>query len=142
MEKGKVRGIPYFKCGPPRGPLVNRPSIEYSGFGDTLCFECWGGRYFRSDPEAVEEQIEMFIRKYRDDKETVNFNDLYGLLNIEQTTMGGTYGYSPSPDWYQELGFITEFAAHDSKIVCEMGEPVFLIEPDYNSQPFESYWEV
>ena len=106
MEKGKVRGIPYFKCGPPRGPLVNRPSIEYSGFGDTLCFECWGGRYFRSDPEAVEEQVEMFVRKYRDDKETVNLESIGTTKRLLILMIFMDYLILNSQQWVEVMGIL------------------------------------
>jgi hypothetical protein len=141
------------KCGPPRGKYMNRPSIEYSGTGDQLCYDAWGGRWFRASIEAVNEGIQFLRDAYVDGIQEIeegtgygkllNYNDLYNVWNISDTLPGGLWGWSPSEDWRVDMEFITvlaEVGEHD--LADKMGESVYIIEPAGNSLPFESYMEV
>ena len=137
-----IRRVPYIVCGPPTGKWVNKPSVEYSGYGDLLCLECWGVRYFRSDYNAVKEQIERFIEWYTCENQYLSYNDLYNLFGISESTMGGNYGYAPSVDYRIEMSFELTLCGRGTKLYEEMGEKVLLIEPSHGSEPFEGFMEV
>lgn len=133
------------KCGPPMGKYMNRPSIEYSGSGDQLCFDGWGGRWFRASIDAVKEGIQMLRDGYADGN-PMCYNDLYNFWNICDTDMGAYYGWPVSieDEFYCDMEFIVELyevGHHD--LADKMGESVLVIEPDpRTSLPIEHYMEV
>lgn len=147
--KGTARHVAT-RGGPPRGKYMNRPSIEYSGSGDDLFYEAWGGRWFRASLKAVEEGIQFFREMYYEspdapsewDGNYVSYNDLYSLWNISVSDFGGRNGYSPSEDYrVDNLDFtITFFKPGEHELADKMGESVYIIEP--NEVPYESYMEV
>ena len=138
----KAKHVPT-KGGPPIGRFMNRPSIEYSGSGDQLCYDAWGGRWFRASIEAVKEGIQFLRESYADGNYPC-FNDLYSLWNICQTELGSQFGWSSSEDYMCDMDFIVnlyEVGEHD--YADKMGESVLIIEPDpRTSLPFESFLEV
>jgi hypothetical protein len=139
--KPKARHVPS-RCGTPFERTKNRPSVEYTGHGNTLIYDGWGGRIFRASEEWVHKGCEAFIHKYTDDGgDWVNYNDLYAQWGIEQTDFGAKFGYSPSEDWRQDLEFT--FTWLDSgELVDKFGEKILLVEPVLGAFPCESYWEV
>ena len=149
MFKGTAKHVAT-RGGPPRGKYMNRPSIEYTGSGDQLCYDSWVGRWFRSSIEAVEEGIQFFREMYYEqpnypcewDGNYVNYNDLYNLLNVTVSDLGDRYGYSPSDDYLvPNLTFSTTLVQPgENDLADKMGESVYIIEPD--EAPFECYREV
>lgn len=152
-----ARIIP-IRAGRPKGEDFYRPSIEYTRNGNLLCYDAYGGRWFRSSKEAVENAIELFIEEYKDGN-ALNYNDLYALLGISQTDFGSQYGWSSSDSYQIHMEFhVTYLSADDLKsgskgndlkntfidilFVNNFEEGILIIRPDVNSLPFESYWEV
>ena len=152
----KVRGTAKHvvsKCGPPMGKYMNRPSIEYTGSGDQLCDDAWGGRWFRASIEAVNEGIRFIQEAYVDSIQDIeenrgygkllNYNDLYNVWNISDTLPGGLWGWSPSEDWRVDMTFETTLVeVGEHELADKMGESVYIIEPGANSLPIECYMEV
>ena len=141
------------KCGPPMGKYMNRPSIEYTGSGDQLCYDAWGGRWFRASIEAVNEGIQFIQEAYIDGIQEVeeghgygkwlNYNDLYNVWNISDTILGGVWGWSPSEDYRVSMQFnATLYLVGQHELADKMGESVYIIEPEANSLPMEYYTEV
>lgn len=126
-----------------------RPSIEKTGKGNLLCYDAYGGRWFRCSEKAVREAVDFFIEEYYKG-EILNYNDLYALWGISQGTFGHQYGYSPEEGYQVEMSFeIYYLNEQQTKNCVDLGltwgaidEPVLIIEPDPNSLPFEAYWEV
>ena len=140
------------RAGTPKGETFYRPSIEYTGKGNLLCYDAYGGRWFRSSKKAVEEAVNMFIEDYYNGN-VLNYNNLYALLGISQTDFGAQYGYSSSDIYRINLKFHIEYLStdaikHGNKInnmdieFADFDEGILIIRPDVNSLPFESYWDV
>ena len=153
MKKGTARHVA-MRCGPPMGKYMNRPSVEYTGSGDQLCYDGFGGRWFRASIEAVDEGIKFFKELYFGDPDVnkiqkeevgfegnyVNYNDLYRLWNITESDFGDLYGYSPSEDYACNLELKTTLLTiGNDSIADKMGESVYVIEPI--PAPYESYRE-
>ena len=138
----KAKHVPT-KGGPPIGKFMNRPSIEYTGSGDQLCYDGWGGRWFRASIEAVKEGIQ-FLRESYVDGDCPNYNDLYKLWNMCQTELGAQFGWSSSEDYLCDMDFlVTLYQVGEHDYADKMGESVLIIEPDpRTSLPFEGYLEV
>lgn len=123
------------------GKCKSRVSVEYTDHGYTLCYDGFGGRWFRASIEWVKEGCDKFVNRYIEDGQYVNYNDLYDIWGIEQTDFGYAWGYSPSYDWRCDLAFnIVLVTDPTHKLVQKMGEPVLVIEPTV--LPIESYLEV
>jgi len=139
MVRGTARHVAT-RGGPPMGKYMNRPSIEYTGSGDQLCYDGFGGRWFRASIEAVQEGIHFFREMYYEVPDSphefegnyVSYNDLYGLWNIEVSILGDEYGYSPSEQAkIDDLTFTTVLVKPgENDIADKMGESVYIITPD------------
>lgn len=130
------------RCGEPRGPMINRPSVEYTGHGNDLIYDGWGGRMFRASEKWVRQGCDNLIQKYTEDGgDWCNYNDLYHFWNIEDTDAGARDGWSPSKDWRVELVFIYTWL-DGGPLFDKFGERVLVVEPDPRCFPYESYQEV
>lgn len=146
--KGTARHVAT-RGGPPRGKYMNRPSIEYTGSGDQLCYDAFGGRWFRASIEAVKEGIQFFREMYYEvpegphefDGNYVGYNDLYGLWNVTVTDFASDYGYSPSEQAYvDDLTWTLNLVnPGENELADKMGESVLIIIPD--EAPWACYME-
>ena len=102
-----------------------RPSIEYTGKGNILCYDGYGGRWFRSSVEAVQEAVDHFIEEYEKGY-VLSYNDLYLLLGMAESDFGEQYGYSPSEDWKVDLAFIIDFASKNEMMKLKMKTKVLV----------------
>lgn len=138
--------------------LVNgavRISVEETGKGDLLCYEAYGGRFFRSSEKAVRKAVDTFVKNYeracrmQDEDpahmyvEVFNFNDLYSLLGIVPSHFGEHWGYTNAEDYRVNLRFdITLVDQLTESYFERIREPVLVIELNYDCYPMESYMEV
>ena len=74
-------------------------SIEETGYGDTLCYESYSGRWFRSSDVAVASGIDKFKKRWGNG-EDLSFNDLYHELGIAMSQFGYEHGYPNHKDYY------------------------------------------
>lgn len=73
------------------------------GIGDTLMFDVWSGRYFKSDVHFLNEQVARL--SYDNVMECgVTLNDFYSLIGIPTTKAGEVFAWEPS-DGAIELDF-------------------------------------
>ncbi len=134
------------KAGTPAGPMINRPSIEYTGKGNLLCCDGWGNRYFRANEEWVREGCEKLKSMLRGDEangiegDWVNYSILYKLWGIDDSVMGYADGWSPTET--KSIEFVFTMCGEDTEFYKKFGEPVFLIEPDSWSFPYKDYMEI
>ena len=75
-------------------PLTQQPII-ITQKGDTLCFDSWSGRYFKSDIDQIKKIVnelneELIKTSY------VSLNELYFKLGLQCTEMGNELGWSMS----------------------------------------------
>ena len=81
-------------------------SVEKTGFGDTLCYFEYSGRWFESSEEAVREQLSEFNRELTHDLASqeyggyANLNDIYSILGLMSDQLGETLGWAPN--YYDE----------------------------------------
>ena len=133
------------KAGKPYGPDINRPTVEYTGKGNLLCYDTYAGRAFRSSEEAVRKECELFIDTYTgvegEDGKYVSWADLHELWGIIPTTFDIVWGYSPDPDWRVDMTFDIQLCGPGTSLYEIFGEPVLVIEPGMYSMPIEGYLE-
>ena len=147
MPKSNVhsRHVPY-RCGTPRGPMINRPSVEYTGHGTDLVYDGFGGRIFRASEDWVRKGCDAFIRRYTCDGEDegnfVNYSDLYKIWNIEESDFGYRFGYSPSEDYRVNIEFVFTWLGPGTDLYDKFGERVLVVEPKMGCYPYEEYMEL
>ena len=119
--------------------FFNRPSFEYTGFGNTPCFCGYSGRWFYSSEEAVrracKEVEEMFNGDEIEGPQMVNYNDLYLKWNIETTSFGAASKWDPSSRDSRRPNFVFSWCGPGTQLYDKCGESVFLVEPAYDALP-------
>lgn len=130
------------RAGLPTCRLMWRPSVEYTSYGHQLCFEAYGGRWFRSSETKVRDAVDLFCMDLANGN-YVGWNDLYANLCIEQTHFGAQWGYSPDVDsgWGINAIHFDITLMEDGELAEKMGESVLVIEPRYDCYPIENYLE-
>lgn len=116
-------------------------SVEETGLGETLCFEAYSGRWFRSSPEKVDEALQAFRKDYFENGWSLSLNDLYEKLGIETTHFGWQMGWPASNEydcWYDDITFDT--GMYDGFEKC--GEEVYVIELGNYSYPMPDWYEI
>ena len=133
------------KGGDPRGPMINRPSIEYTGRGNTLCCFAWNGRFFRSNEEDVREQCRKLVNIANGDEEHdpdyVNINTLMDFWGLFCDDSGERFGWAPDEGWPYPC-FTFEWLDKGTSTYDKFGERVFLISIPPEASPYECYWEI
>jgi hypothetical protein len=74
-----------------RNPVTEAAIIE-TGNGDTLCFDPYSGRYFRSDIESIRQALSKISYDLLSNM-TVTLNEVYYALDLTGTKMGGYLGW-------------------------------------------------
>lgn len=119
------------------GMDISEQAVERATGGQILCLEAFSCRWFISTPKAVNEAIKAFNENYKKWK-CASLNDLYEELDIMQSRIGQTFGWTRgTEDWEEspeEIVFRTGWINVDGKYV-------FFLEPDGPlNAPFEG-WE-
>ena len=78
---------------------VKPDEIIITSKGSTLCYDAFGGRYFKSDQETINRIVNELNRRMIDDG-YISLNDLYYELGLEGTGVGYDVG------WNIEKGYI------------------------------------
>ena len=103
----------------------NRPVIELTKWGKLLCYEECSGRWFRSSQWKVEDALAQLQGLYENLWE-VNLNDLYSLLDIQETSRGAIYGWNARECGEHLMLFETELIERG---FMTMDEPVLVLTP-------------
>lgn len=126
------------------------PTVECTGFGNTLCFLKYEGRFFRSDPMCVKDQLNFFADEYtlacndydenpvRDYEILFTENDKYQVMNLVPTRYGDKWVYPNTEDCRVEMGFIFTYLKKDNLEGTEfegLDEDIFIIEPEPGAYP-------
>ena len=105
---------------------VNNNEVVVTKKGNTLCYEPFSGRYFRSDADEIRRALNMLNEQLLKD-EYVNLNDFYDLIGLGTTQIGHTLG------WHIQGGLIEILFVSD---MAENDEPCLMItfadDPTYN----------
>lgn len=91
--------------------------VIITGYGNTLCFDEFTGRYFRSDMETIRKTVNDLNEKMMCD-DFVGLNDLYYELGMEQTELGELVG------WCSDEG---SFKVSFNSKLADNGEPVLVM---------------
>lgn len=133
------------KCGMPSGPMINRPSIEYTGRGNVLCCFAWNFRLFRSDPEDVKKNCQKIVAlangDENDDGEYVNLNSVNEACGISFAGSDERRGWAPVDDWPFPC-FTYDWLGPGTELYEKFGEKVFLVSIPPEAEPYECYWEL
>ena len=107
-----------------RNPVSNT-EVVITDRGNTLCYDMWAGRYFRSDIDKIRKAVNELNRTMLSDM-YISLNDFYCEIGLPPTKMGDELG------WNIDRGLIDiYFSAH----LSENDEPClamnFNTRPDY-----------
>lgn len=114
---------------------VSRKQIEenpvessevFIGDGDTLCYDSWSGRYFKSSIEKIRGAVNT-INHDLNSELTIPLNDFYFLLNLPTVKAGDKAG------WNIDKPMKVYFSSQ----IAENNEPCIVI--NYYTEPMEDY---
>lgn len=95
--------------------------------GNTLCYDSFTGRYFKSDIEGIKKKINNLNRTMRSDM-VISLNDFYYELGLPPVKIGDSMGWNID-DGYIDLNYSSQLA--------EDGTPCLVI--DFNKRPIYDY---
>lgn len=75
-------------------PISNKKEVFITG-GETLCYDMWSGRYFKSDIDKIK-RIENELNRQMLQDDYVSLNDLYFMLGLNSIPMGDELGWNSS----------------------------------------------
>lgn len=106
---------------------VRKNEVIITGGGDTLCYDCLGGGYFKSSMDKIKKAENELNRLMLRDM-YVSLNEFYDELGLRHTKLGDDLG------WNMDDGLIEiNFSSH----LTEDGTPCLAI--DYNVAPNYNY---
>jgi len=71
---------------------VNEKDVILTGKGNTLCYDAWTGRYFKSDIEAIR-KVENIVNNNLLQDDFISLNDVYYELNLDEVELGNEIGW-------------------------------------------------
>lgn len=108
-----------------RDPISNH-DVVFTGKGDTMCYDTWSKRYFKSDLEKIRRAVNELNRQMIQEM-YVSLNDFYDEIGLSHSDLGYKMG------WNIDKGFID---IHPSAQLDEYDNPciaiAFTVEPQYN----------
>lgn len=106
-------------------PIKDSTEVIVTKNGETLCFDCYSGRYFKSDLETIRRAIND-LNETMLTGDFVSLNDLYYSLGLPEVKMGDNLG------WHSYDGGEMIDVKYSARI-AENGEPCIVI--DYTVEP-------
>lgn len=88
---------------------VSEQQILYTGHGDTLCYDAWCSRYFKSDIEVIRRAIHELNDRLRVDN-YISLNDFYDSIGLEESKTGEILGWNIGKGYIQ-LAFSSVLAS-------------------------------
>lgn len=128
-------------------PDSTRMVAEETGCGDTLFYDGWSGRFFRSSIEEVLDGIKRFNDIFHSEVKLpdgttikgcpVSWNDFYDCMHIAQTIQGDEFGYPANEDWIDldsdlikpDDGIVLVTEADIMTGLRDIGEDIYMIKP-------------
>ena len=105
---------------------VNESDVIFTGNGDTLCYDSFSGRYFKSDIEKIKQALNKLSRDMLSEN-FIALNEVYYALGLKSIGLGNLVG------WHVDDGLIEP--DFDSTI-ADNGQPCIVLnytcEPRYN----------
>lgn len=88
---------------------VSDGQILYTGRGDTLCYDSWCSRYFKSDIEVIRRAVHDLNDQLRMDN-YVSLNEFYDSIGLEEAKVGDMLGWNVGKG-YIKLAFSSVLAS-------------------------------
>lgn len=107
---------------------VTQRNVIATGSGDTLCYDTWSGRYFKSDIHKIKHAVDEFNIKLAYG-ESCSINELYELMGLDEIGGGYEVGWSTSKPL--TVRYVSKLASD--------GTPCFVL--DYTTPPRWSFRE-
>lgn len=109
-------------------PVSKQGVIITDKGGNTLCYDHWSGRYFRSDIYRIEKAINAISHQMLVSIDNyVTLNDLYDELGLSHTPVGDTHG------WYMDDVGRDLIQPRLGSQIADDGTPCIVL--DYNVPP-------
>lgn len=108
-----------------RTPVTSKEVI-ITEKGNTLCFDCVSGRYFKSDIETIKKAVNELNRQMRDEM-YISLNDFYYEIGLNPIGLGDELGWNIDKG-YIEPDFSSQLA--DDGTPCLVIS--YLVEPRYD----------
>lgn len=110
-------------------PIKESTEVIVASKGETLCFDGYSGRYFKSDLETIR-RIVNDMNEQMLSGEFISLNDLYFNLGLPEVKLGDDLG------WHTFTGGEQIDVKYSARI-AENGEPCIVL--DYTVEP--AYWD-
>lgn len=88
---------------------VRESEVIVTGNGNTLCFDAFAGRYFRSDRNKIERAVNELNRIIVGD-DYASLNDFYDRIGLSHTTLGDQLGWNSRHYGYVDVRFSSHLA--------------------------------
>ena len=88
---------------------VSECQILYTGHGDTLCYDSWCSRYFKSDIEVIRRAVHNLNDQLRMDN-YISLNEFYDAIGLEEAKVGDLLGWNVGKG-YIKLSFSSVLAS-------------------------------
>ena len=88
-------------------PVVTS-QVVLTGHGDMLCFDIWGGRYFKSDIEIIRRAVHDLNEQMRSEN-YISLNEFYDTIDLPHAKIGDILGWNIESG-YIELVFSSQIA--------------------------------
>lgn len=106
---------------------VSKSEVIITKKGDTLCYDPWSSRYFKSDPEKIRKAINDLNYQIINEG-MVTLNDFYYLLDLDSTRAGEDLGWNVNKGGQINFRFSSQIA--DDETPCLVLE--FINPPTYD----------
>ena len=107
-------------------PPIKSSEVIVTGNGETMCFDWYTSRTFKSDIDKLKNAVNELNSKMLDDG-YVNLNDFYYALGVPEAGIGDTLGWSYNKDGLVKLSLSSQL---DNGVPCMVVD--FQIAPHYN----------
>lgn len=111
-----------------RKHIESSNEVVILGSGETLCYDSWSGRTFKSDMETLR-SAENSINKQIHEQEYATVSDYYSLIGLDEISGSGDFGWSHSK--YLEL--------HFTSVLIKDKEPALSV--DFGGMPLPNPWQ-
>lgn len=107
-------------------PIPDTNGIVITGHGDTLCYDVFGGRYFKSSMEFLKQAVNDLNEQLLQDG-YVSLNDFFDLADLDPQKKGDDFGWD-SRNGQVRISFGSQLAW--GKVPCLVLD--FSVEPRYD----------
>lgn len=109
---------------------VGKHEVIVTGNGDTLCYDAYGGRYFKSSIDKIKKAENELNRVMLKDM-YVSLNEFYDELGLKHTKLGDDLGWNLD-DGFINIEFSSQLSEDDTPCIVIN----YTVSPNYNYSSF------